>query len=277
MYWNGDREELIEYLYERESGQVAVATRIRDSAKVILKIVTDPSRELAIHDFLLGINDSRNHTVPIIDRFPFRRPNGEQFHDWTIIVEPFLTFEWRVDSVMLFEETFETWKQLLESLAFMHLHNVAHRDIHPSNVRYISGISFSDGVPPQPEPSVQESRLLYPFRFYFIDFGISTKFASKRQHVGFVGGKYGHHCIPESKSAADDRSLLYDPFKADVAALGYSFNTGRIHQGRITEPAAADELASSGNEMYKENLVKAQVDILRFAVKRPLNINTNPL
>ncbi|KAI3621451.1 hypothetical protein WG66_006452, partial [Moniliophthora roreri] len=54
---------------------------------------------------------------------------------------------------------------------------------------------------------VQASRLLRLFRFYFFDFGISTKFVSKRQHVGFAGGKYGLR-IPELASAVDDTSLL---------------------------------------------------------------------
>ena len=56
-------------------------------------------------------------------------------------------------------------------------------------------------------------------KYYFIDFGLSTKFAPER-HERLVTGGLGRTIAPEQKSG-----LPYDPFKLDMYYLGYVYQT----------------------------------------------------
>jgi hypothetical protein len=94
------------------------AIRIKDGVKVMLKIIRDTTRELTTHRFLIEEpleSDPRNHTVPILDTFPFMIPNSDLRHDWQIIVQPFLISSyWPAGEFKLMGDALTWTKQLLE-------------------------------------------------------------------------------------------------------------------------------------------------------------------
>lgn len=57
-------------------------------------------------------------------------------------------------------------------------------------------------------------------KYYFIDFGLSTRFASKEKQGCLVTGELGQIKAPEQTSG-----LPYDPFKLDVYYLGHTYQT----------------------------------------------------
>jgi hypothetical protein len=126
----------------------------------------------------------------------------------------------------------------VQGFAFLHSHNIAHRDIAARNIMMDPSPLFPSSRPPNPlrnltrvpifEPSPTHSRL-FPApgtyaRYWIIDFGLSTMFGSRaeRRFVTWDGGPNEHPECWATDPATGERTPTrpYDAFAADVHALG---------------------------------------------------------
>ncbi|KAI0350534.1 kinase-like protein [Trametes cingulata] len=195
------------------------ATRMSDGRIVYLKRVRRDSQELQILSFLSSEElrrDPRNHCVPLLD--VLQDPSDP---DTSFMVMPFLRY---IDSppFELVEDVLECLDQILEGLVFIHDHGVAHRDCAFKNIMMDASALFPRGFHPIAQsrlPDVSDtapvlSRTAVPVHYYFIDFGISTRFMSDEPRL--VVGTLGLDQEPPELS--DD--VPYDPFKLDVFLIG---------------------------------------------------------
>ncbi|KAG8854880.1 dolichyl-phosphate beta-glucosyltransferase [Tulasnella sp. 330] len=197
------------------------ATRLSDGMTVMLKCIPDDTEEAAIGLYLSSEElrqDPRNHAAPILA--VLRDPSDT---DYAIVVMPLLR---RVDAPLpqSVREAVEFVDQLLEGMAFMHEHQIAHRDSAWGNVMMDGRRIFPGGWHPQsPElrpdgkhvlPDTPSSRTsVGGVRYYFIDFGISSR------GLDSVTGADGQEEAPELSATKP-----YNPFKLDVYVLGMAFH-----------------------------------------------------
>ncbi|KAI8984969.1 kinase-like domain-containing protein [Trametes punicea] len=197
------------------------ARRISDNALVLMKRVRSDSDELAIATYLSSDplrDDPRNHCVPILD--VLRDPEDEEI---SFLVMPFLR---QVDNPPF--ETVGTLldccEQLLEGLVFMHEHGVAHRDCAYKNVMMDATALYPRGFHPMSQnclpdavmkPSPVLSRKDIPVKYYYVDFGISTRFMPDDPNRLVLGTLGLDRDVPELSDV-----VPYDPFKVDVFILG---------------------------------------------------------
>ncbi|KAJ6506265.1 hypothetical protein C8R47DRAFT_1005948, partial [Mycena vitilis] len=193
------------------------ATRTHDGAQVMLKWV-DLWSESNIAMFLSAIKDDYNHTIPILDLVLLPDDVTRR-----ILVTPRMR---DVDDPAFgtVGEVLEFLQQFFEGVAFMHRHNVAHCDIALRNMVMDSTQLIPGGFHPI-FPHTQDgftkrtvilSRTeVAPVRYYFIDFGLSVRYASfdTRGKVTGIVGK--HRNIPELSE-----DVPYDPFKLDIRQMG---------------------------------------------------------
>ncbi|KAJ3964793.1 kinase-like domain-containing protein [Lentinula raphanica] len=232
------------YEYEDASpspGRLTVmdATRISDGTPVALKLIsmsaqinTPDSNELEILQYLSSPaldQDPRNHCIQMIDGFEVFTPSEmkqlsmQGFSNAYIVVFPFAR-KWTDIPFRLVWESLEFIRQILDGLAFLHEHNIAHRDIRSENImmdatsQCFSGDYFLDAFVIATNPC---DRIDTPVRYLFIDLGSSTKFDQCR----LVRFRHGwHKDIPEIYELDNEGNRvptrLYDPFKGDIFVLG---------------------------------------------------------
>ncbi|EGO28004.1 hypothetical protein SERLADRAFT_462397 [Serpula lacrymans var. lacrymans S7.9] len=107
-------------------------------------------------------------------------------------------------------------------MSFMHGHNVAHRDCTDLNIMMDGAALYPDGFHPirmnysrdgvfkvEPLPRIDNS-----VRYYFIDFGMSTKFATGASPY-VVGAKGRDQDVPELS-----RDVPYNAYEVDIYTLG---------------------------------------------------------
>lgn len=200
-------------------GQIDATTT--DGQLVYLKQVRTDSEELKIAQMFsspLIREDPRNHCVPVLDAFP-----DNEDETLTYIVMPYLhdmnqpDFYWVGDVVDFVD-------QVLEGLAFMHQHAVAHRDCAEGNIMMEATSLFPNGhhpVHPEFALDLQESSRPYtrfeaptPVRYFFLDFGLSSHIQPGSSK--FVVGVFGQDReVPELSA-----TVPYDAFKLDIFILG---------------------------------------------------------
>ncbi|OJT09381.1 hypothetical protein TRAPUB_14163 [Trametes pubescens] len=213
-------------MYKAEDGyrlpfrtSVIDATRLFDGTLVYLKRTPSNSQELQILSYLSSEAlrlDPRNHCVPLLDVLQDPLDPSTAF-----MVMPFL----RYITSPPFEvvgDILECIDQILEGLVFIHDHGVAHRDCAFKNIMMDASALFPRGFHPISKTRLPDvsgiaptlSRSKAPVKYYFIDFGISTRFApqSSRLVVGTAG------LDQEPPELSDD--VPYDPFKLDVFLIG---------------------------------------------------------
>ncbi|KAI8971014.1 kinase-like protein [Trametes punicea] len=196
--------------------QVLDARRIPENDVVAIKSFRKDGQELHIIQLLSAIPDPQNHTVPFIEVLddPFD-------HELSLMVMPYLRpcndpdFNTVGDAITFIDQT-------LEGLAFMHRHNVAHRDIAMENIMMDAKALYPEGHHPVRldfSPDAIYSITPLPragrgVKYYYIDFGLSRIFpeGSSRHVVGDVGRDAE---VPELSS-----TIPYDAFKVDIYALG---------------------------------------------------------
>ncbi|KAF8874749.1 kinase-like domain-containing protein [Infundibulicybe gibba] len=198
------------------------AKRVTDGLIVCLKRVTCRSKEVQIGNFLSspelgGYPD--NHCVPILDSF--QDPLSPEFE---YIVMPFLRpFDdpdfWVVGEIIDFIG------QMLEGLAFMHLHRVYHGDLNGSNIMMDARPIYPDGWHPVMRYASVDgasvlkplARIDHPVRYYIIDYDCSIMLLPNESH--FISDLDGQDKeIPEFSPKKP-----LDVFKLDVFALGNIF------------------------------------------------------
>ncbi|KZV70871.1 hypothetical protein PENSPDRAFT_631155 [Peniophora sp. CONT] len=231
------KEEYEDLLPILGKGETIDATRIADGKSVWLKYMPSSSTELAI---LRATSlsecraDCRNHCVPLLDVLDFCAPGiGERW--WSIAVMPMLR-TWYDPPPHLFVEVVPFIDQLLEGLAFLHDMNTTHGDIKGNNIMMNADSMYPDGfnalVVGRGHRSValkdatpRKSRLDAPVTYTYIDFEFGHSFRSDEEPrlVRYEGGVEG---MPEMYEVYGDRNSArtrpYDPFKADIWALGHS-------------------------------------------------------
>ncbi|KAI0356687.1 hypothetical protein OH77DRAFT_1589107 [Trametes cingulata] len=199
------------------------ATRVSDGKLVYLKKVPSASEELEICRYFSSGNlrqHSRNHCVPLLD--VLQHPTDP---DVSFIVMPFLR---PIDDPAFetIEDILDCGEQILEGLAFMHEHGVAHRDCAYQNVMMDATALYPEGFHPvftESLPDASSSAPVLPrssarVTYYFVDFGISTRFASKDAVELVLGDDGLEDTVPELS-----KEVPYHPFMADIYILGALF------------------------------------------------------
>ncbi|KAI0334855.1 hypothetical protein GY45DRAFT_1242123 [Cubamyces sp. BRFM 1775] len=197
------------------------ATRESDGALVYLKRVRTNSLELQILSYLSSDElrqDPRNHCVPLLDVLP-----DPIDLNMSIMVMPFLRY---IDypPFETVEDVFGCLDQVLEGLVFIHDQGVAHRDCAYKNIMMDASALFPRGFHPVAQTALPDavtsapvlSRSAARVHYYFIDFGISTRFDPKSSSPRLVTGKDGLDQEPPELS----KTIPYDPFKLDVFLIG---------------------------------------------------------
>ncbi|KIO26861.1 hypothetical protein M407DRAFT_23919 [Tulasnella calospora MUT 4182] len=195
------------------------AQRLSDGKTVFLKHTRKDSPEIAIGEYFSSEplrSDPRNHCLPVLEVL-----KNEDDPDHVILVLPWLR---RLDAPepASVRECVDFVQQTLEGLVFMHEHKVAHRDCAWGNVMMDGRRLYPNGWHPQQwsfYPNGKVMRGVDPsrtavggVRYYFIDFGISTKDQDE------VLGIHGQELSPELSD-----TVPYNPYKLDVYILGMAY------------------------------------------------------
>ncbi|KAJ7750287.1 kinase-like domain-containing protein [Mycena metata] len=179
------------------TGAIFQGFRLSDSQEVIFKIIdTSKGDEVRILSYLKQCESTTSRglhqkVVPILEII-----------EVTTTLSIAVTEEWGI-FCNYYDGSPETWEefaefacQVLEGLAFLHAHRIAHLDVSSGNIL--------------PSPPWYP----HPHRLYsFIDFGQSFMFASSESC--FVKGDHTTHKAPEMSKVKE-----YDAFKADVWQMG---------------------------------------------------------
>ncbi|KAG9027082.1 hypothetical protein FS837_004389 [Tulasnella sp. UAMH 9824] len=195
------------------------AQRLSDGKTVFLKYTRKDSPEIAIGEYFSSEplrTDPRNHCLPLLEVL-----KNEEDPEYVILVIPWLR---RIDSPepASVRECVDFVQQTLEGLVFMHEHKVAHRDCAWGNILMDGRRLYPQGWHPQqwgffpngkPMRGADPSRTAVGgVRYYFIDFGISTKDQDE------VLGIHGQELSPELSD-----TVPYNPYKLDVYILGMAY------------------------------------------------------
>ncbi|RDX48603.1 hypothetical protein OH76DRAFT_1404513 [Lentinus brumalis] len=200
--------------------EVIDATR-PDGAVVAIKSINNlGSHEVEIARFLTSLAHPENHCVPVVDVFPDPLEPGR-----TLMVMPWLR-PFNDPEFVIVGDVIDFVTQMLEGLAFLHAHHVVHRDIAAQNVMMDGSQLYAGGFHPMRRgfslDVIDElkplSRADHPVRYYYIDFGLSERFAPGAPSL--VVGDVGRDAeVPELSS-----TIPYDGYKADIHALGNLFH-----------------------------------------------------
>ncbi|CCM03476.1 uncharacterized protein FIBRA_05609 [Fibroporia radiculosa] len=195
------------------------AIRCRDGMLVAIKTTRGDTDEIAIAKFLSSpdlINHPSNHCAPLIDLLPDPLGSSKMLMV-TPYLRPFDDPEFGVVGEVL-DFVFQT----LQGLQFLHQCGVAHRDCASANIMMDGRSLYPQGHHPIRDHCsldgvvelVPLSRIDHPVRYYFIDFGISTRFSENSSPL--VLGKNGRdQDVPELSS-----DVPYDAYKVDIFVLG---------------------------------------------------------
>ncbi|KDQ64118.1 hypothetical protein JAAARDRAFT_27741 [Jaapia argillacea MUCL 33604] len=203
--------------------QILDATRL-DRTVVCLKRTKVHSLETEIARFLTSDShqrDPKNHCVPILDTFSDPLEPGRAF-----IVMPLLR-PFDDPEFAHIGEVLDFVGQTLEGIGFIHKMGVAHRDCADQNIMMDARTLYPRGWHPirtncGPD-GVRElppaARIDCPVRYYFIDFGLATRFLPG-DSCEVVGAKGRDQDVPELSN-----TIPYDPFKVDIFILGHLYQT----------------------------------------------------
>ncbi|KZV80988.1 hypothetical protein EXIGLDRAFT_686579 [Exidia glandulosa HHB12029] len=223
------------------------AVRMSDDAHVVVKIIKPGNPELDILRYLSSNAvqaDRRNPTLPIIEAFPVDAADplyNDGYGDGAMYIVLPLVRDWRLPAFVTAAEALDFMQQLLESLVFLHEHKIAHRDIRDDNIMQDPSPLFPDnqmqmnpmnnralGFPylfPEPAVAADAKR-----RYLLIDYGNSVFMNDETQVTPVQGEIPAPEMLKDDSLWEVDKTKVYDPFKADVYALGTVFLR---HFGRV--------------------------------------------
>lgn len=200
------------------------ATRISDGRLVCIKRVARQGQELELTRYFSSPElraDPRNHSIPILDSF-----DDDVDERLSYIVMPF--YRPMTDPPFdLVNDIVEFADQVLEGLAFIHAHDVAHRDVAETNILMDADVLYPHGFHPAATDKLPDAiRNAWPYtrfsapssvRYYFADFGLSVRIPPEapRLVTGYIGADR------DAPELSDD--VPYDPFKVDIYVLGNVF------------------------------------------------------
>ncbi|EJD41197.1 hypothetical protein AURDEDRAFT_36332, partial [Auricularia subglabra TFB-10046 SS5] len=208
---------------EPSKGRRLDATRMRDSAPVMMKIVEiggDPSPEHARYfaDEPRG-SDPRNHCLPLLDVL---HPPA---YPASIILVYQRCVPWNVWPFSRVSEAVDFLTQVFEGLAFMHENDFTHLDASSGNIVMDGLHLYGEPCHPMrpatvpndltPARHLERHQSHLPVKYYFIDFETSIRFSDDRRLVKRTLGQ--DKTVPEEN--APDAGPV-DPFALDVYCLG---------------------------------------------------------
>ncbi|CCM01524.1 uncharacterized protein FIBRA_03580 [Fibroporia radiculosa] len=200
------------------------AIRQNDGFLVALKTTRNNSGEIAIASFLSSSSlrkDPSNHCIPVLDTLPDPLETNK-----SLLIMPYLR-PFNDPEFRAIGEVVEFVQQTLEGLSFLHRNYIAHRDCAAANIMMDGRPLYPHGHHPVRRNYTTDgvfdvvplSRLDCPVRYYFIDFGISTRFLEGSST--YVLGRQGRDKdVPELSS-----EVPYDAFKVDIFTLGNLYRT----------------------------------------------------
>ncbi|KAL5513751.1 hypothetical protein ACEPAH_4151 [Sanghuangporus vaninii] len=253
------------------------ATRTSDGKRIKMKKLFKGSKELEIVRFFTSEDmsrDPRNHCVSVLDVF------SEEGRPFQFMVMPLLT-SYQDPPFSTVDEALDFVKQLLEGLVFMHEHGVAHRDCSSINIMMDGDPIYPKGFHPSLPMLDASGKIARPRRrrnaqgvkYYFVDFGISSRFDGTEE-TRLVTGRDGlDKDVPELH-----QSVPYDPFLVDIFILGNLFRKELIYVyhnmsfleplvERMTEQEPGDRpTASEALAMFNDLVRKQSPRSLRWTL-----------
>ncbi|KIK57532.1 hypothetical protein GYMLUDRAFT_46103 [Collybiopsis luxurians FD-317 M1] len=244
--------------------------RTRDSRDVLIALISDGIERNRCLDVLREIATGknagidRNHALPMLHELHY---NNITFGVFPLVGSCFI-----VPWFPSIYHVLEAMSQIMEGVAFLHDHLIAHRDLFISN--FLS--SCRDGIRP-----VEHRSFLRP-RYYIIDFELAVRFSpdSDPESRTVIGPPadwsiYRRATPPEMRS-----DYPHCPFKADIWQLGYSLGKCVLHVEEIPDvhelmhAMSADnpELRPSAREAVNRlNELRNNVpsDILQLPLEEP--------
>ncbi|KAI0365113.1 hypothetical protein BV20DRAFT_784326 [Pilatotrama ljubarskyi] len=196
------------------------ATRLADGSLVAIKIVKRGSQEVQISRYLSSFPHPCNHSVAVYDVF------DDPLNDSSSLMVMQYLRPYNDPELTMIGDVVEFVTQMLEGLAFLHEHRVAHRDIAPLNIMMDGRPLYPGGHHPvwrDSSPDVLHEltpllRIEHPVKYFYVDFGLSVHFQPDSSTL--VLGDVGRDAeVPELSS-----TVPYDAFKADIYALGNLFD-----------------------------------------------------
>jgi len=166
--------------------------------------------------------DPDNHSFPLYEVLEV-----PEEHDTIILVMPFLR-TYNSPDFQTIGESVDFFRQAFLGLHFLHKHLIAHRDVNANNIMMDASLMYPEGFHPHATPTYQElrpdlkgpaksySRTDRPPSYYWIDFGMSSKYESLSpppQETRIWGGD---RSVPEFQGNPG----LHDPFPVDVYCMG---------------------------------------------------------
>jgi serine/threonine protein kinase len=172
---------------------VCVATQ----KKVIAKLLRKKSKELSILQELSPIQSVLNHVIPLVDTIPSPHghviilPEATPLSSWLLFLSyPPGTLRPRTEAEQICHE-------LIEGVAFLHQHGIAHLDIKPDNLVLRRGDN----------------------RLYIIDFDISVRCKDDKEMVELSCGTPGW-AAPEIVLDDKKPTSRINPIRADLWSCG---------------------------------------------------------
>ncbi|KAI0772833.1 kinase-like domain-containing protein [Trametes elegans] len=212
-------------------GPFVIDATTPDGTLVAIKSIPITSQELEIAQYLNSIDREDKHCVSIIDDFP--DPMDPGLH---LMVMPYLR-PFNDPEFAMVGDVIEFVRQMLEGLAFLHSHRIAHRDIAALNIMMDGRPLYPNGHHPV-NPGLSQDilveltprlRMDYPVDYFYIDFGLSARFAP--EDSPYVVGDVGRDAeVPELSF-----NKHYNACKADIYALGNLFDKEFHQQYHDTE------------------------------------------
>ncbi|KAJ2968427.1 hypothetical protein NUW54_g13221 [Trametes sanguinea] len=225
------------------------ARRLSDNKLVQFKRVRRTSPELEIATYLSSAelrNDPRNHSVPIWDVLDDPQDDTISYLVMPLLryldSPPFETVENVLDcceqlievrlgtthcSPCAYASSAHPPYAMLQGMVFLHEHGVAHRDCAYKNLLVDADALYPRGFHPmRPDVLPDEvtvdapvlSRRNIPVKYYYIDFGISSRFEPDQPDRLVTGTDGMERLVPELS-----KDVPYDPFKVDIFILGCMF------------------------------------------------------
>ncbi|KDR79996.1 hypothetical protein GALMADRAFT_1173938 [Galerina marginata CBS 339.88] len=208
-------EDSMSFLYPR----ILDAVRVNDGTKVVLR-KANIHEDIPVLEYLNSpelLADPRNNTVRVLDVIPLPYDR-----DFALIVMPMLYhFDSHLTPFRHVSEVLEALEQFIYGLAFLHEHQIAHRDacyfnlmmdptkVIPSGFHFVLN-HLQDDVKTQ--VIYNDRRSVAPVKYYFIDYETADRFEPGEKCLGMIGQ---NRTVPEMSP-----TVPYDPFKVDVYQLG---------------------------------------------------------
>ncbi|KAJ7134582.1 kinase-like domain-containing protein [Mycena epipterygia] len=198
--WAGPPQDDDALYSASNTGAIFEGFRLSDSRRVVFKIVdSSQNYEADIYTYLrlddpAISEDPRNKAIPVFEIMEITPTRS-------IVVTEAWGPHWNYPNpIDTWEEFAEFGRQVLEGLAFLHSHRIAHLDISDGNILA--------GPPGEHKPKPQRA-------YAFIDFELSIIYSESDRGPYSVTGSVATYVAPEMSE-----TVSYDPFKADIWQMG---------------------------------------------------------